>query len=124
MAGLAIAASRPSGWFLLPFYLGLIANWFGDSFDGALARHRGIERRHVGFLIDRSGDIVSFAIMILALGLSPYLTWNAALMLLFAYFLHATYTIPRSMSTSKAKGSSTPSGFPPTGSRRRGLAIC
>jgi len=97
IAALALIGGRLSGWFLVLFYLGLIANWFGDSFDGALARHRRIERHRVGFLLDRTSDILSFIVIILALGLSPYLTLDAALMLLVAYLVHAIYALMRTV---------------------------
>ncbi len=95
VGGMALVGCRLSTWFLLPFYLGLVANWFGDSFDGALARHRRCERHRVGFLIDRSSDILSFCVIISALGLSPYLSVRAALMLLVAYLVHAAYGLMR-----------------------------
>jgi phosphatidylglycerophosphate synthase len=95
VAGLALVACRLSPWFLLPFYLGLLVNWFGDSFDGAIARYRRCERHRIGFLIDRCSDVLSFCIIILALGLSPYLSLNVALMLLVAYLIHAIYGLMR-----------------------------
>ena len=95
VAGVALVGCRLSAWFLLAFYLGLIANWFGDSFDGALARHRRCERHRIGFLIDRSSDVLSFCIMILGFGLSPYLSMHAALMLLVAYLVNAVYGLMR-----------------------------
>jgi phosphatidylglycerophosphate synthase len=97
IAGSALIGCRFSGWFLVPLYLGLIANWFGDSFDGALARYRRIERHRVGFLIDRTSDVLSFGIIILALGLSPYLTLDVALMLLIAYLVHTIYALMRTV---------------------------
>jgi phosphatidylglycerophosphate synthase len=97
VAGLALIARHVSAWFLIPIYLGLIANWFGDSFDGALARDRRIERHRVGFLIDRTSDVLSFAMIILALGLSPYLTLDVALMLLVAYLVHTVYALMRTV---------------------------
>ena len=97
VAGLALIARHVSAWALVPFYLGLIANWFGDLFDGALARDRRIERHRVGFLIDRTSDVLSFAMIILALGLSPYLTLDVALMLLVAYLVHTVYALMRTV---------------------------
>lgn len=94
-AGLALVACQLSAWFLPAFYLGLIANWFGDSLDGAIARHRRIERHRAGFLIDRCGDVLSFCIIIPALGLSPYLSFHLALMLLVGYLVHAIYGLMR-----------------------------
>ena len=97
VAGLALVGCRVSGWFVPLVCLGLIANWFGDSLDGALARNRHIERHRVGFLIDHTADVVSLAVIILALGLSPYLTLDAALMLLVAYLVHAVYALMRTV---------------------------
>jgi phosphatidylglycerophosphate synthase len=97
IAGASLIGCRLSPWFLLPFALGLIANWFGDSFDGALARHRRCERHRAGFLIDRACDVLSFCLIILGLGLSPYLGLQAALMLLIAYLVHAVYGLMRTV---------------------------
>jgi phosphatidylglycerophosphate synthase len=91
VAGASLILCRVSPWFLLPMALGLIANWFGDAFDGAVARYRRRQRPRAGFLIDRCGDILSFCIMIVGLGLSPYLSLRIALMLLVAYLVHAIY---------------------------------
>ncbi len=91
IAGASLVLCRVSPWFLLPLALGLVANWLGDSFDGAVARYRRRQRPRAGFLIDRCGDILSFSIMILGLGLSPFLSLRIALMLLVAYLVHAIY---------------------------------
>ena len=91
VAGASLVLCRISPWFLLSLALGLIANWLGDSFDGAVARYRRRQRPRAGFLIDRCGDILSFSIMILGLGLSPYLSLRIALILLVAYLVHAIY---------------------------------
>ena len=84
-----------SGWFLLLVFAGLAANWVGDSLDGALARYRKEERHRVGFLLDRTSDVLSFFLIIVALGLSPYMTHHSSLMLLLAYLLHTIYTVMR-----------------------------
>src|SRR3954453_16239788 len=91
LAGISLAACGISAWVLLPAIGGFVLNWFGDSFDGALARYRRCERPRVGFLIDRCADTSSFCVMIFGLGLSPYLSFNAALMLLVAYLLNSVY---------------------------------
>lgn len=91
LSGVSLAACGISPWFLLPAILGLTLNWFGDSFDGALARFRRRERPRVGFLIDRCADTSAFCIIIMGLGLSPYLSFHAALMLLIAYLLNNVY---------------------------------
>jgi len=91
LAGASLILCRISPWFLLSMALGLLANWFGDSLDGSVARYRRRPRPRAGFLIDRCGDILSFCIMIVGLGLSPYLSLRIALMLLVAYLIHAIY---------------------------------
>jgi archaetidylinositol phosphate synthase len=97
VAGASVIACRYSLWFLASFYLGMLTNWFGDSLDGALARFKRCERHRAGFLIDRCVDTLSFVVLILALGLSPYLTPAAALMLLVAYLMHAIYGLMRTV---------------------------
>ena len=91
LAAASLILCRVSPWFMLPVVLGLLANWFGDSLDGAVARYRRRPRPRAGFLIDRSCDILSFSLMIVGLGLSPYLSLRLALMLLVAYLVHAIY---------------------------------
>jgi archaetidylinositol phosphate synthase len=73
--------------FLLLASLGLVVNWFGDSLDGSLARHRKIERPRYGYFLDHSLDAFSLLIIALGLGLSPYVSMNAALFLLAGYYL-------------------------------------
>jgi phosphatidylglycerophosphate synthase len=91
LAGAGLAACGFSAWFLPLAIAGLVLNWFGDSFDGALARFRRRERPRVGFLIDRCADTSAFCIIIFGLGLSPYLSFHAAMMLLVAYLLNNVY---------------------------------
>ena len=97
MSAASLIGSRYSAWYLAFFYIGLFCNWFGDSFDGALARWRNIERPRIGFLIDKSSDMLSFSAIILALGLSPYCTLVAALVLLVVYLLHNVYCLMRTV---------------------------
>lgn len=91
LAGISLAACGISAWFLPSALLGLLLNWFGDSLDGAVARFRRRERPRVGFLIDRCADTSSFCVIIFGLGLSPYLSFHAALMLLVAYLINSIY---------------------------------
>ncbi len=65
--------------------LGFIINWFGDSLDGTLARYRHIERPRYGFFIDHITDCVTEIIIILGLGLSPYISFSVASMCCIAY---------------------------------------
>jgi archaetidylinositol phosphate synthase len=67
--------------------LGFVINWLGDSLDGTLARHRGIERPVFGFYVDHTLDAVSQALIFLGLGLSPYVDFTLACLTLIAYML-------------------------------------
>jgi len=65
--------------------LGFIVNWFGDSLDGTLARYRHIERPKFGFYIDHVTDVITEIIIVLGLGLSPYISFSVASMCCIAY---------------------------------------
>jgi len=65
--------------------LGFIINWFGDSLDGTLARYRHIERPKFGFYIDHVTDVLTEIIIVLGLGLSPYISFSVASMCCIAY---------------------------------------
>jgi len=65
--------------------LGFIINWFGDSLDGTLARYRHIERPKYGFFIDHISDVLTEIIIVLGLGLTPYVTFSVACLACIAY---------------------------------------
>lgn len=67
--------------------LGFVINWYGDSLDGTLARHRHIERPRYGFFIDHTMDAVTQIMIFFGLGLSPYIDLRIALVCLIAYML-------------------------------------
>src|SRR5262245_9199476 len=73
--------------FLWIVNLGLVINWFGDSLDGSLARHRGIERFKYGYFVDHTVDIITQTIVLLGLGVSPFVHFNFALLALVGYLL-------------------------------------
>ncbi|QGM46163.1 CDP-alcohol phosphatidyltransferase family protein [Methylocystis heyeri] len=81
--------------FLTLVAAGLAINWFGDSCDGSLARHRKIERPKYGFLIDHSSDLVAQSMIVIGLGCSPYFTLCSALLVLSLYLLMSSYTYLR-----------------------------
>ena len=56
--GFALAAQGP-GWCLVAV-LGLGINWFGDSLDGRLARHRGVARPRRGYILDNGLDMLGY----------------------------------------------------------------
>ncbi len=71
---------------------GFFINWFGDSLDGSLARFRKIERPTFGYFIDHSTDALGNMIIMLGLGLSPFLRLDVALFGLGAYLLLSIHT--------------------------------
>ena len=72
--------------------LGYIVNWFGDSLDGSLARWRSIERPNYGYFVDHSVDALATLLMISAIGMSPYMRLDVALMAVIGYFLLSIHT--------------------------------
>jgi archaetidylinositol phosphate synthase len=87
VTGLALALCSFSTAFLTFALLGLFLNWFGDSFDGSLARFRSSERPRYGFLIDHSIDLISTTLILIGFGISPYLPFNSACFILLTYLL-------------------------------------
>src|SRR5512135_1846993 len=74
--GYALSNYHPA--FLWLCTLGFVINWIGDSLDGTLARYRHIERPKYGFFIDHVTDALTEIIIILCLGLSPYIKFSVA----------------------------------------------
>ena len=81
--GYALSQFHPA--FLWLASLGYVINWFGDSLDGTLARYRHIERPKYGFYVDHVCDALTEIIIILSLGLSPYVRFSVASMFCIAY---------------------------------------
>lgn len=68
---------------------GIFLNWFGDSLDGTLARFRHIERPRYGFFIDHAMDGLGEVIVMMGIGLSPFVDFRIALITLVGYMLMA-----------------------------------
>jgi len=75
--------------------LGLVINWFGDSLDGTLARLRKIERPRYGFFLDHTTDLVSQGLIAFGLGLTPYIRFEVACLILISYYIAAAFTFIR-----------------------------
>ena len=71
---------------------GYVVNWFGDSLDGSLARWRGVERPNYGYFVDHSVDALATLLMVSAIGMSPYMRFDVALMAVIGYFLLSIHT--------------------------------
>jgi len=96
IGAMIVAAGYMLSW-IDPEWLGLslagyIVNWFGDSLDGSLARWRRIERPNYGYFVDHSVDAVGTLLMVGAIGASPYLRLDVALMAVIGYFLLSIHT--------------------------------
>lgn len=73
--------------YLLLIIIGFILNWFGDSFDGSLARYRNNTRPNYGYYIDHVIDGISVFILGLGIGLSGFIRIEIALLLVIAYLI-------------------------------------
>jgi archaetidylinositol phosphate synthase len=112
ITGACYAATDWSPVFLIGASIGLFINWVGDSLDGTLARYRGTERPRYGFFIDHTSDIFSQMLIAFGLGLSAYMRFDIACMILIAYLTVSVFTYIR-MQASKVLQVSY-GGFGPT----------
>ncbi len=87
--GYVLSNEHPA--FLWLASLGFVINWFGDSLDGSLARHRKIERPKYGFFIDHTVDAFSQLLIFAGLGLSPYVSFSVASLALIGYMMISIY---------------------------------
>jgi phosphatidylglycerophosphate synthase len=95
IASIALIGCNWSSSWLPLVALGVVLNWFGDSLDGSLARFRKAERPRFGFLVDHTCDLFSQIMIIVAFGLSPFLSLVSALVVLLCYLLFSAYTYIR-----------------------------
>lgn len=63
----------------------LMVNWFGDSLDGTLARVRHTERPRYGYYLDHIVDAFNTAVVGTGIGLSPFIRFDVALLLVVLY---------------------------------------
>ena len=99
LTGASYVACHWSAWFLLGAVAGLAINWAGDSLDGTLARTRGQERPIYGYFVDHTTDLASQVFMFLGMGLSPYLRFEGACLILLSYWLAALLSFIRAAAT-------------------------
>ena len=86
----ALAGRVP--WLLLLVNVALVFNWLGDSLDGTLARHRGVERPRFGFYVDHLADAFGALFVLGGLALSGLMSPLVAAAFLAAYYLLAIET--------------------------------
>lgn len=92
---LAYAASAADRHYLWLASLGLIVNWFGDSLDGTLARHRHIERPRYGFFLDNAVDVIQQVLLAVGFALSGLIRADLCFLALAAFFAMSILTLLR-----------------------------
>jgi phosphatidylglycerophosphate synthase len=86
-AGACYALTRYDPMWLHLVNVLLVVNWFGDSLDGTLARHRNRLRPRYGFYVDHIVDMYGFLALLGGLAVSPYMGRWVALGLLVVYYM-------------------------------------
>ncbi len=72
-------------WYILLIPFGLLVNWFGDSFDGSIARYRKKTRPKYGYYIDKIVDAIAVITLALGIGLSGFFKIEIALLFACVY---------------------------------------
>jgi archaetidylinositol phosphate synthase len=83
-------------WFSLGLvFLGFTLNWLGDSLDGRLARHRRIERKIQGFILDNGVDLIAYLLLALGFAASGLVSLPVPFLLLSLYMLLSNLALAR-----------------------------
>lgn len=96
VAAIALVGCRWSLLWLPLVPVGVFLNWFGIALDGPLAVYRAEARPRLG-LVEHTYDLFSQILIIVAFGLSPFLSIEAAFIVLVCYLLFSTYTYIRAI---------------------------
>jgi phosphatidylglycerophosphate synthase len=91
LTGAAYALSGRNPLFLHAANFGLLVNWFGDSLDGTLARHRGRLRPRYGFYVDHVIDALGATAVLGGLAASRLMAPGLAACLLVTYLLFSVH---------------------------------
>jgi archaetidylinositol phosphate synthase len=87
LAGVCYAlSSRDPGWLHAVNFL-IVVNWFGDSLDGTLARHRNHLRPRYGFYVDHICDTFGDLFLMGGLAFSGFMTPGIAWGMLIAFYI-------------------------------------
>jgi archaetidylinositol phosphate synthase len=101
LAGICYALSSHNPAWLFAVSLLIIMNWFGDSLDGTLARHRNRQRPRYGFYVDHICDTFGGLFLMGGLSFSGFMTPGIAWGMLIAFYIIsiqtylATYSLGR-----------------------------
>ena len=85
ITGLGFVFGFMNKWFILLIRFGLLVNWFGDSFDGSIARYRKKTRPKYGYYIDKIVDAVAVITLTLGVGFSGFFKIEIALLFASIY---------------------------------------
>jgi phosphatidylglycerophosphate synthase len=86
-AGLSAAAFQLTPWAAGAAIACLVANWFGDSLDGTVARVRDQQRPRYGYYVDHVIDLAGITLLATGLACSGLMSPLIALGLLASYLL-------------------------------------
>lgn len=86
-AGLCFWAAKSDIRWLLGVPVALALNWFGDSLDGTLARHRNQQRPRYGFYVDHICDCLSTIFIATGMALSGLMTPFIAMGVIIAFLM-------------------------------------
>ncbi len=89
LTGYVASRFEPAGLWLAS--VGLVVNWFGDSLDGSLARHRRLERPIYGYFLDHTVDALCNLMIMGGIGLTLHVRMDVALFALVGYYLLCMY---------------------------------
>jgi phosphatidylglycerophosphate synthase len=92
---LDVAMALTSWLSLLLVVLGFTLNWLGDSLDGRLARHRRIERKAQGFILDNGVDLIAYLLLALGFAISGLVSLPVPFLLLSLYMLLSNLALAR-----------------------------
>lgn len=95
LGGLGFALALTSWFSLCLVGVGVLLNWLGDSLDGRLARHRRIERRVQGFILDNGVDLIAYVLLAVGFALSGLVSLPIPFLLLSLYMLLSNLALAR-----------------------------
>lgn len=96
VAATALIGCRWSPLWMPLIPIGIFLNWFGIALDGPLALYRKEEHPRLGF-VEHTYDLFSQLLIIVAYGLSPFLSLESAFIILICYLLFSAYTYIRAI---------------------------
>lgn len=91
-AGLSFAAFPFSSWAVVGVIVALVANWFGDSLDGTVARVRQQQRPKYGFYVDHMIDLAGTTFLLAGLACSGLMSPLTAALALAGFLLVSAET--------------------------------